>query len=155
MDDQNEMMTKSMFTESIEHLARLVNTGFMEMEKVMARKDDLASMARKDDIVPLARKDDLVSLARKVDLIPLAGKDDLVPLRNDMALLREIVLDLAHRVDGIEKELRGMHQNFDAIFIELREIRNQINEIDTRADVVDLEIRVAKIEKTLAKQNRR
>ena len=98
MDEQNEMVTKSMFIASMDHLARLVNTGFMAMEEKMAG-------------------------------------------------MREDITALTQRVDAIEKELRGMHQIFDAIFAELREIRNQIKEIDTRDDVVDLQIRVAKIEK--------
>ena len=40
-----------------------------------------------------------------------------------------------------------MHQNFDAMFQELKAIREEIKEIDTCADVVDLQVRVAKLEK--------
>ncbi len=42
-----------------------------------------------------------------------------------------------------------MHQNFDMVFQQLKEIRGEIKEVDTRADVVDLQLRVAKLEKKI------
>ena len=36
MVEQNEAVTKSMFTAGVDHLARLVNAGFLEMEKRMS-----------------------------------------------------------------------------------------------------------------------
>lgn len=54
---------------------------------------------------------------------------------------------LTERVGGLEKEMKGMHGNFDMVFQQLKEIRDEIKEADTRADVVALQIRVAKLEK--------
>lgn len=99
MNEQNETVTKDVFAAGIDHLARLVNAGFLEMEKRTAKQEDL--------------------------------------------------LVLIQRVENIEKDLRVADNKFDAVFLELREIRNQIKEIDTRADVMTLEIRVGKLEKKL------
>jgi hypothetical protein len=55
--------------------------------------------------------------------------------------------ELAERITGLEKEMRGMHGNFDMIFQKFIEIRKQLEEVDSRSDVVDLQIRVAKLEK--------
>ena len=59
----------------------------------------------------------------------------------------EIRSELAERITGLEKEMRGMHQNFDMVFQKFIEIRKQLEEADSRGDVIDLQIRVAKLEK--------
>ncbi len=86
MENGNEMVTKSMFLEGMDHLACLVNKGFVDIEKRMATKDELGS------------------------------------LKEDLHALTE-------RVENLEKDMRGVFQRFDALFIELREIREEIKEI--------------------------
>ena len=57
------------------------------------------------------------------------------------------LLSLTERVVALEKEMRGMHGNFDMVFQRLKEIKNELKEADTRGDVVDLQLRVSKLEK--------
>ncbi|HUC01585.1 MAG TPA: hypothetical protein VMA75_01640 [Candidatus Paceibacterota bacterium] len=71
-----------------------------------------------------------------------AKQEDLLALTDRVKLIEE-------RLDGHDKEFRGMHQNFDMIFQELKAIRQEMKEADTRADVVDLQLRVAKLEKKI------
>ena len=101
MDDTKEAVTKGMFLEGMDSLARLVNAGFINIKKRIATKEDLS--------------------------------------------------ELMHRIEGLEKEMRGMHQNFDTVFIELREIRREIKENNTSVDVTKLQIRVSKLEKKVFK----
>jgi predicted nucleic acid-binding Zn-ribbon protein len=78
--------------------------------------------------------------------------DDLAIMIQDgfMATAKqEDLLALTERVATLEKEMKGMHGNFDMVFQQLKEIRNEIKEVDTRADVVDLQIRVSKLEKKI------
>jgi ribosomal protein S15P/S13E len=65
---------------------------------------------------------------------------------------REDLLILTERVGKIERHLNEHDQKFDAVFYELKEIRREIKEVDTRADVVDLQIRVSKLEKRVKTQ---
>lgn len=65
----------------------------------------------------------------------------------DLLSLTERVTLIEEHLNGHDKEFRGMHGNFDMVFQQLKEIRNELKEADTRADVVDLQIRVSKLEK--------
>jgi hypothetical protein len=65
--------------------------------------------------------------------------EDRMATKLDLAALTE-------RVGGLEKSIMGMHDYFTAIFAELREIREEIKTIDTRAEVADLQIRVTVLE---------
>jgi hypothetical protein len=108
MNDSNEMVTKGMFRDAMDDIAKrfdkrfdscagMINRSFQGLEFRMANREDL--------------------------------------------------LALTVRVNGLEREMRGMHDNMDAIFLEIKETRREIKEADTRADVVDLQIRVGKLEK--------
>lgn len=57
--------------------------------------------------------------------------------------------ELGARITNLEKEMKGMHGNFDIIFQQFKEIREEMKEADTRADVVDLQVRVTKLEKKI------
>ena len=54
------------------------------------------------------------------------------------------IADLSARMDKFE---RYCEKRFDAIGQELKDIRKQLSQADTRAEVVDLELRVSKLEK--------
>ena len=62
---------------------------------------------------------------------------------------QEDLLALTERVVVLEKEMKGMHGNFNMVFQQLKEIKDEMKEADTRADVVDLQLRVAKLEKKI------
>jgi uncharacterized protein (UPF0335 family) len=64
---------------------------------------------------------------------------------------QEDLLLLTERVTVLEKEMKGMHGNFDFVFQQLKEIREEIKETGTHADVVDLQLRVSKLEKKVEK----
>jgi outer membrane murein-binding lipoprotein Lpp len=66
-----------------------------------------------------------------------------------MDILAHAIVNLNERVDNLEKSIFAMHDLFDAIFTELRAIRQEINKIDTREQVADLEIRVSSLEKRI------
>ena len=70
---------------------------------------------------------------------------------------QEDLLALSARVDKIEKrfekyvddndgEFKAIHKKFDIVFAELKEIRKQLNKVDTRAEVLDLQVRLGKLE---------
>ena len=84
--------------------------------------------------------EDLVQIANK----GFQGIEERMVTKEDFALEIGKIND---RLDGLEKEMRGMHQNFDAVFLEFKELRNEIKEVDTRAEVIDLQVRVDKLEK--------
>lgn len=54
--------------------------------------------------------------------------------------------ELDVRITSLEKDMKGMHGNFDMVFQQLKEIRAEVKRVDTTADVVDLQIRVTKLE---------
>jgi hypothetical protein len=56
------------------------------------------------------------------------------------------VAGLEGRLNSVEKRLIAQGDFFDAIFMELREIRRELRGVDSRADVVDLQVRVSAIE---------
>jgi hypothetical protein len=60
---------------------------------------------------------------------------------------QEDLLSLTDRVEKVERHLDEHDQKFDAIFYEIKEIRREIQEVDTRAEVIDLQIRVGKLER--------
>lgn len=62
---------------------------------------------------------------------------------------KEDLLALNERVDKIDRHLIEHDQRFDEIFHELKGIRREIKEVDTRADVVDLQVRVSALERQL------
>jgi uncharacterized protein (UPF0335 family) len=62
---------------------------------------------------------------------------------------QEDLFALTERVVILEKEMKGMHQNFDAVFQQLKEIKDAMKEADTSADVIDLQLRVSKLEKKI------
>lgn len=98
----------------------------MKTKKEVAGKmtlDKLAIMVQKG-FMATAKQDDLLALAERVEI-------------------------LEDRMDGHDKEFKGFHQKFDALFLELKEIRKEIKEADTRGDVIDLQIRVDKLEKKI------
>ncbi len=69
--------------------------------------------------------------------------------QEDLLALTERVKKIEERLDGHDKEFKGMHQNFDDLFQKIKEIREDMKEADSRADVVDLQIRVSKLEKKI------
>jgi hypothetical protein len=87
--------------------------------------------------------------------------DDLAALINEgfqgMELRmakQEDLLALTKRIEKIERyldnhgrEFKTIHKNSDVVFTELGEIRKQLNRVDARADVLDLQIRVSKLER--------
>lgn len=79
------------------------------------------------------------------DLAILINKSFIV-MESRMAKQEDLVT-LAERVGGPEKEIRGMHGNFDMVFQQLKKIGEEIREADTRVNVVNLQIRVGKLEK--------
>ena len=58
--------------------------------------------------------------------------------------IEDLRSELTVRMDKMEKY---MEDRFDATFHEFQEVKDRIKEIDVRADVVDLQLRVAKLEK--------
>jgi len=78
------------------------------------------------------------------DLAILINKS-FVGIESRMAK-QEDLLELTRRVDKLEKYAEN---RFDDLARELREIRHEIKEVDTRADVVDLQLRVNKLEKKM------
>jgi hypothetical protein len=62
----------------------------------------------------------------------------------------EDLIVLAERVSGLEKEIKGLHGNFDIVFGELKAIRERLDRIeknDFQPDVISLDLRVKKLEK--------
>ena len=62
---------------------------------------------------------------------------------------KEDLLALTARVDKMERHLTEHDQKFDSLFYEIKEIRREIKESDTRADVVDLQVRVGALERSV------
>lgn len=66
---------------------------------------------------------------------------------------QEDLLALTARVDHIEKRGGGFKKyvegRFDELFRDIKDIKNQIKAVDTRAEVVNLEFRVDTIEREL------
>ncbi len=60
--------------------------------------------------------------------------------------LNERMDAVEQRLDGMDSRINGMDDKFDAIFAELRHIREDMESMDSRIDVVDLQIRVSALE---------
>lgn len=67
--------------------------------------------------------------------------------------LNDEINGLPGRITALEKEMKGMYGNFDMVFQQLKEIRDQLKDVDSPADVVDLQIRVGKLEKKVKDKN--
>jgi hypothetical protein len=67
----------------------------------------------------------------------MAKQEGLLVLRGDVAALTE-------RIDKLE---RSTDNRFTEILGELKEIRDEIKEVNCRADIVGLQLRVKKLEK--------
>lgn len=76
----------------------------------------------------------------------MASANQMAKQEHLLALTERVKL-IEERLDGHDKEFKGIHDKLDATFSELKEIRKEIKEADSRADVVDLQIRVTKLEK--------
>jgi uncharacterized protein (UPF0335 family) len=66
-----------------------------------------------------------------------------------MAKQADLVV-LTERVAGLEKEMKGMHGNFNTVFGELKAIRERLDRMeknDFTVDIVSLDLRVKKLEK--------
>jgi|GEM_PF-734484 hypothetical protein len=74
------------------------------------------------------------------------GMESRMAKQEDLLALTARVDRFESRFDKFEKNTDG---NFDKVFLELKEIRKQINnnEVDTRDDVVDIQARLTKLEK--------
>ena len=115
------------------------------IEGLGTKMDGLAG--RVDDVV--GRMDGLaIGIDAKIDTsignLAIIVEQGFIDVNKTIEGLRN---ELSERITILEKEMRGMHGNFDMVFQQLREIRNEIKEVDTRADVVDLQIRISKLEK--------
>jgi hypothetical protein len=63
---------------------------------------------------------------------------------------REDLAALTQRVVGLEKDMKGMHDNFHIVFAELKGIRDRLDRIeknDVTPNIVNLDLRVKKLEK--------
>jgi hypothetical protein len=126
---------------TIEDLATRVDT---RVDGLAAKMDGLATKADVD------RK--IGDLAKKIDTkIDTSIGDLAIKIQKGfMATAKqEDLFALTERVVILEKEMKGMHQNFDAVFQQLKEIKDAMKEADTSADVIDLQLRVSKLEKKI------
>ncbi len=126
MNGKTEAVTMGVFREAMDNLASLVNKGFQAME---------------------ARMGALEFCMERID--SRAGM-----IESSMAKQKDLLLALTAHVDKIEKrldmhneEFKAIHKKFDIVFAELKEIRKQFNKVDTRAEVLDLQVRVTKLER--------
>ena len=74
----------------------------------------------------------------------VAKQEDLLALTDRVSKMEKRFEK--HSVDS-DREFKAIHKNFDIVFSELKDIRKQLNRVDTRADVLDLQIRVGKLER--------
>jgi len=134
----------------IDNLAGRLDTRMEDLTiRVDARMDDLA--VKMDG---LATKEMLGDAVMKIDseidekVHTAVGRLAIMVEEGFAATAKqEDLLALTERVTVLEKEMKGMHGNFDMVFQQLKEIRIEIKEGDARADVVDLQLRVAKLER--------
>ena len=66
-----------------------------------------------------------------------------------MASIDGRLMQLEERVDSIEKKLVAHRDFFDALFAEVRHIREEIKTASTALEVADIEDRVARMERIL------
>ncbi len=69
--------------------------------------------------------------------------------------ITKTIHDLPERMRALEEYVnkfeRSVEGRFDAIFYEFKDIKNKLQEVDSRADVMDLQVRVSALEKKLKK----
>jgi hypothetical protein len=82
-----------------------------------------------------------------LDKLAIMIQEGFMATAKDLIALTERVTLVEERLNAHDKEFNNMHGKMDAIFLELKEIRKEIKEADTRGDVADLQIRVSKLEK--------
>lgn len=88
-------------------------------------------------------------LVRTIDNSFVALESRLESRMDGLAQQKDL-LALTERVGGLEKDMKGMEGNFHIVFGELKMIRERLGRIeknDLTADVVNLDLRVKKLEK--------
>lgn len=89
------------------------------------------------------------AIREAVDELAMLINKSFVGVETRMAK-QDDLLALTERVVGLEKDMRGMDNNFAVVFGELKSIRKRLDHIeknDSSADVVNLDLRVRKLEK--------
>lgn len=124
MENKNDLLTKREFKEIF----------FGEMGKVEERI--VERMTEKID----------GSIDRAVGGLAIMVQKGFEGVATDIKALNVRITALETRLSKFEKYVEN---RFDAIAQELKDIRKQIAQVDTRAEVVDLGLRVDKIEKKL------
>jgi len=120
--DDNELVTKGFLRET---LSEVVTKKFLQ-ETINGAIDGLARTINKSFMGLEARFD------------------------SRMAKQENLLVLLTERVGNLEKDMKGMDGNFHIVFGELRAIRDRLDRIeknDLTADVVNLDLRVKKLEK--------
>jgi hypothetical protein len=78
------------------------------------------------------------------------GMESRMAKQDDLLALAERVKAIEETVSGHDKEFMGIHDNFSVVFGELKSIRERLDRIeknDLRPEVIDLDLRVRKLEK--------
>lgn len=112
--DNNDISNTKLF-EFVGELAEKMESGFAQMHKVIATKDDIKNMATKDDIKNTATKDDIKNMATKDDIALVLEKIE----ENKQAIKRlsectdrddqETLKIISHhekRISALEKDLQ-------------------------------------------------
>ncbi len=136
MNDNNEMVTKGFlrdaFKEAIDSLATLINKSFQAMESRMGKMEaDMGTMGTRMGTIEVRMGKMESGMAKQEDLLALVAR----------------VGEIERRLDGHDMRFKDIQENFDVVFAELKDIRRQLNRADTRAEVLDLQIRVTKLER--------
>jgi uncharacterized coiled-coil protein SlyX len=79
--------------------------------------------------------------------VRMARMESQMAKQEDLLALTARVGKIEQRLDGHDREFKDIHKNFDIVFAELKDIRRQLNRVDTRAEVLDLQVRVTKLER--------
>ena len=120
MNDNNELVTRGFLRDTLrEVLGSTINSAISDAV------DGLAALINKsfqEMELRMAKQEDLLALTARVSKIE-------------------------QRLDGHDREFKDIHKNFDIVFGELKEIRRDLNKIDTRPEVLDLQVRVTKLER--------
>jgi hypothetical protein len=75
------------------------------------------------------------------------GVESRMATKEDLLALTARVRKIEQRLNGHDREFKDIHKNFDIVFAELKDIRRQLNRVDTCAEVLDLQVRVTKLER--------
>lgn len=117
------------------------------IDDVLEKLDELATRVEVDaKLSNLPTRDEMDA---KIDAT--AG-DLAIMIEEGFAVVakQDDLLMLTERVVGLEKDMKGMHDNFAVVFGDLKNIRNRLDRIeksDTSIDVINLDLRVRKLEK--------